>query len=153
MHTSQHLGILGERSNASNLTNKIDSTHFYSHRLCDPPRHRSVSQIKLCRKWRRPDDDHPASDTSTANLSVQPIFCPQQGGLISLLWDKISMYIEEYIVQLIFSCFGSDLGLKSCKTCRPVGVYHLILFIQMHRYSSWIVSANCLKSVFVVLII
>ena len=91
------------RSTAFNLTNKIDSTHFYSHRLCDPPRHRSVSQIKLCRKWLRPDDDHPASDTSTANLSVQPIFCPQQGGLISLLWDKISMYIEEYIVQFIFS--------------------------------------------------
>ena len=30
------------------------------------------------------------------------------------------MYIEEYIVQLIFSCFGSVLGLKSCKTCRRI---------------------------------
>ena len=124
------------RSTAFNLTNKIDSTHFYSHRLCDPPRHRSVSQIKLCRKWLRPDDDHPASDTSTANLSVQPIFCPQQGGLISLLWDKISMYIEEYIVQLIFSCFGSVLGLKSCKTCRRIPPHSFHANAQIFKLDS-----------------
>ena len=48
-----------------------------------------AQEIKLCRKWLVPDD-HPASDTSTANLSVQPISCRNRS------WTLISLHPAEF---------------------------------------------------------